>query len=498
MKKGNVLTFFPGKGIYTNPDSGLDPVFSVYKKAEAERIFEDLSKIIFYYKKIDKASEIWPLVLAHGRIKLKRKKINRNNNKLTFNFSEQYQSIDTRLSCSNTELNWDKIRYNLKKQGYSLIKRDPTTYIPRLKKDLIHIYAVVHNQLGVIAEGKGFSDNQAMRSALSEAIERCFSSGDQRKDVIVGKQTDLLKEKDINIISGARDTYTKNVYTEWINAIDLLSGDNIYLPAEVAFFNYTPKQLKIRLFSLSHTTGMATGVTFEDAVLSGILEVIERDAYWIMMRCKINCPDIDLRKINCLSDKVLELVTDLNKCGFYLSIKDMSLDWGIPVAHVVLKDKEGKIPCFAHGSGAGLDWAMAVSRAVAEAVQMYLGMKEFASVPDNWEQVISTQGNLGSGVLSWSDPLFEVHMGHLLDKSFSKFNSKLRVKGPIELLNILRKKGYSIIVAPINYIDGLKTVRVYIPEATQPDERLERISCRLIKYKNKLRLKSFYSDPILT
>jgi ribosomal protein S12 methylthiotransferase accessory factor YcaO len=132
------------------------------------------------------------------------------------------------------------------------------------------------------------------------------------------------------------------------------------------------------------------------------------------MRCKINCPDIDLRKINCLSDKVLELVTDLNKCGFDLSIKDMSLDWDIPVAHVVLKDKEGKIPCFAHGSGAGLDWAMAVSRAVAEAVQMYLGMKEFASVPDNWEQVISTQGNLGSGVLSWSDPLFEVHMGHLL------------------------------------------------------------------------------------
>jgi thiazole/oxazole-forming peptide maturase SagD family component len=337
-----------------------------------------------------------------------------------------------------------------------------------------------------------------MRSALSEAIERCFSSGDQRKDVIVGKQTDLLKKKDINIISGARDTYTKKVYTEWINASDLLSGDNIYLPAEVAFFNYTPKQLKIRLFSLSHTTGMATGVTFEDAALSGILEAIERDAYWITMRCKINCPDIDLRKINYLSDKVLELVTDLNKCGFDLSIKDMSLDWDIPVAHVVLKDKEGKIPCFAHGSGAGLDWAMAVSRAVAEAVQMYLGMKEFASVPDNWEQVISTQGNLGSGVLSWSDPLFEVHMGHLLDKSFSKFNSKLRVKGPIELLNILRKKGYSIIVAPINYIDGLKTVRVYIPEATQPDERLERISCRLIKYKNKLGLKSFYSDPILT
>lgn len=500
MKKGNVLTFFPGKGIFTNPDSGLDPVFSVYKKEDAQRIFEDLSDVIFHNKKINKTSKIGPLVFAHGRVKFESKKINQHSNKLTFNFPEQYQSIDTRLSCSNIELNWDKIKSNLKKRGYTLIKRDPTSYIPNLKKDLIYVYAVVHNQLGVIAEGKGFSNTQAMRSALSEAIERCFSSGSERKDIIAGNQTDLFrgKKKGIDIMSGTRDTYTEKVYTEWINAVDLLSGENIFLPAEVGFFNYIPKQLKLRLFSLSHTTGMATGATFEDAALSGILEVIERDVYWITMRCKINCPDINLKEVDGLSDKVIELVTNLGKCGFDVSIKDMSLDWGIPLAHVVLKDKEGKIPCFAHGSGAGLDWAMALSRAVAEAVQMYLGMREFASVPDNWEQVISAQGNLGSGVLSWADPLFEVHLNHLLDKSSSKFNSKLKIKGPTGLLNILRKKNYSVIVAPINEIDGLKTVRVYIPEATQPDERLERISKRMMIYKNKLKIKSFYCDPILT
>lgn len=500
MKKGNVLTFFPGKGIFTNPDSGLDPVFSVYQKAEAEKIFEDLSRIILYNKKMHPTSKLEPLIFAHGRINSRKCKTNSSGNNYLFKFPEYFHSIDTRVSCADIELNWKKIKIGLKKRGYTLVKRNPTSYISNLKKDLIHVYAVVHDQLGVIAEGKGFSDIQAMKSALSEAVERCFSSGENRKDIIVGNQKNLFKQKkkSIEIISGARDTYTEKVYTEWIDAIDLLSGENIFLPAEVAFFNYTPKQLKLRLFSLSHTTGLATGSSFEDAALSGILEVIERDAYWITMRCKIVCPDIDLKEVKGLSDKVSKLVTNLNKSGLEVSIKDMSLDWGVPVAHVVLKDIEGKIPCFAHGSGAGLNWVVAISRAVAEAVQMYLGMKEFTSVPDNWEQVISAQGNLGSGVLSWSDPLFGVHLNHLLGKSSSKFNSELKVKDPAELLNLLCKKDYSVIVAPINEMDGLKTVRVYIPEATQPDERLERISGRLNRFKDELGLKSFYSDPILT
>jgi hypothetical protein len=66
------------------------------------------------------------------------------------------------------------------------------------------------------------------------------------------------------------------------------------------------------------------------------------------------------------------------------------------------------------------------------------------------------------------------------------------------LIELVSRKGYSIFAAPVYKKCGLNIVRVYIPEATQPDERLERISKRLLDYKNKLKLRGFYCDPILT
>jgi len=93
MKKGNVLTFFPGKGIFTNPDSGLDPVFSVYKKEDAEKILEYLSETIFHDKKVHSKSEIKPLILSHGRISPKKPQINLSNNSHSFIFSEQCKGL---------------------------------------------------------------------------------------------------------------------------------------------------------------------------------------------------------------------------------------------------------------------------------------------------------------------------------------------------------------------------------------------------------------------
>lgn len=78
------------------------------------------------------------------------------------------------------------------------------------------------------------------------------------------------------------------------------------------------------------------------------------------------------------------------------------------------------------------------------------------------------------------------------------FKKDLLISSPKELSQRVLDKGYSILLVPVFEIAVLHVVRVYMPEATQPDERLERISKRLEEYKNKLKLDGFYTDPILT
>lgn len=502
MKKGNSFTFFAGKGIYTYPNSKLDPIIAVYRKDEAVKIFENFTQALIKNsgstRSVVLSGDSKRLCKMHGKIKIP--KIAKGK-RIDINFPNSFYLKDTRVSLSQTNtVDWEYIETFLDKQGYKLIKRINNDYISTLSADSVHIYAVIHDTFGVVAEGKGYSANQAIRSALSETIERCFSSGKERSDLIVGNEKALFKNMRTNchIASGIRDTYSKKVCTEWIKAVEFTTGKNTFLPGELAFFNYSPKIIKVNLFSLNHTTGMATGSSMEEAAMNGIFEVAERDAYWIVMRCKINCPDINLVDIKDINPSTITLYKQLQKAGFEVTIKDMSLDWGFPIAHVAMKDKKGRIPCFSHGSGAGPTWSVAISRALAEVVQMYFGMKEFANIPDNWERVISVQGNLGVSTLAWSDPLFERHISHLFSPSKQVFHKNLKITGPEALLQLMKKKGYPVIAAPINHIHGLYVVRVYIPQATQPDERLERISPRLEECRKRLKLKSFYSDPILT
>ncbi len=510
MKKGNILTFFPGKGIFTNPDSHLEPIVSVFKKEEAVEIFECLTQLLTnttapsntssYTEMIQKAAS--KLAKIHGALE-RMCQTSSAIKKINLNFPSHTSTGDMRTSYSTQNVDWNKLTNFLLKNKYKVIKRTNSKYIPHVSSDSIHIYAIVHPTYGVVAEGKGYTDEQAKKSALAEAIERCYSTGKEREDIIIASKNSLnavgtSTTNAVTIRPGPRDTFSDDIYTEWIAAQNITANTPAYIPAEIAFFNYRPTQLRVKLFSLSHTTGMAAGASIEDATMNGLFEIIERDAYWIMMRCKILCPDIDIRTVNNLNPAVKNLYETLSSAGFEISIKDISLDWNVPIAHVAIKDTRGRLPCFSHGSGAGSTWALAVNRALTEAVQMYFGMKEFVTVAENWEKIISVQGILGSATLAWSDPLFGIHIEHIFSPSPITYKKDLRSNGPGELLELFRRKGYSVIVAPILELYGLHVVRVCVPEATQPDERLERISQRLIEYKNKLGLKGFYSDPILT
>ncbi len=406
------------------------------------------------------------------------------------------QSTDTRTFVNNRPIDWQQVEAWLGDKGYILRRR---TLMDGAFDSVCPVYFIADSDGEVIAEGKGLTDEQARRSAMSEALERLLGVA-VPQEVTTGTYENLYKNKQWNLgqLSGPRDTFAKNIPTEWISARNITQDEACYLPAEVVHFGYTPEHTKTRLFSLHHTTGLAAGSSAEEATLNGLFEVLERDAYWITMRCKINCPDIDLQKVNGLTPAIITIVETLKQKGFRLSIKDMSLDWGIPIAHAVLQDQNGKLPAFTHGTGAGFSWTVAVGRAVCEVLQMYAGQSAVMQEPSYVKEVAAVGNAVAYGELIWSDPLFIKNIEHLTTPSSASWESDEKILSVEALLKHLATRGHEVLVAKVGEAAGIVVVRVVVTNSTQPDPRLERISPRLEMWRKKEGLPGFYTDTILT
>ena len=397
-------------------------------------------------------------------------------------FTANWDAISkpTRTSCNEKEIDWTKIETQLQTQGYILEQR-PQTILP--------LFTITAPEGHIIAEGKGLTTNDAKRSAIAEAVERIVAKIPP-KQTAIGTQKDLDQEL-LDIDIGPRDLFTEETTTHWVPAHIVTRNQSGLLPAEYAHFDHSPQN--IRLFGFRHTTGLSAGSSFEDATLNGILEVLERDAYWIVMRCKLDCPDIPEQEL-VKDPRIAKTLKELRKQHLRIVCKDISLDWPVPIVHATIIDEQQCLPAFSHGTGAGFAIQTAVARAICEAIQVRAGLKEIAQA--HWKEIATVAGVFGHPQLAWSDPLFAPHIKHLTQKSKKRHNPK-HIASVRTLLNTLRSTNHDVFAAPLATYENLNVVRVHINGATQPDIRLERISKRLSDFKQKENLRDLYGDPIL-
>ena len=399
-----------------------------------------------------------------------------------------------RLKDKASKVNWNEIKKWVKNKGMKMEMRDKHPF----KKDLIYKFpiTVIKNQRGdVISEGKGFTKVESERSALGEAIERILSKAPiNRFNIIYAKYSELSKKEEFQIETGPRDLFNKELITEWSPAYSLSNDKMTWIPTEMAYMGYIPSN-GIRAFGLHHTTGLSAGASIEEATINGIFEVLERDAYWNVMRCRLNCPDISFD--NFKSKKIQRIIKFCSKNKLKIVIKDISLDWEIPIAHVTLVSVDQSMPGFSHGTGASFDWMTSISRALLEALQVYSGLSEI--VKYKWDSITNVHGVMGDGRMAWTDPLFYPHIKHLIEKSKKEFIPKKKITNVRDLIGRLNRRKHKIFTSELNNLYGLHVVRVYISGATQPDERLERIGWRLQNNINRYcKDRGAYCDPILT
>lgn len=210
--------------------------------------------------------------------------------------------------------------------------------------------------------GKGADPDQAMASVMMEALER--SGAEWRRDPMeYAAYEDLAAERAVNpadlILPRPLAAGEK---LHWSQGNDLLSGGEVLVPSNAVFHPYDSMGMTFPLFQ-SDTNGLASGNVPEEAILSGMLEVIERDAMSVAERARSMGSRLVLDR-DCAAREMLERMEGAG-VAIHLWLLPGRVD--LPTVAAAADDTITRDPeLLVMGSGTHPDPAIAALRALTE------------------------------------------------------------------------------------------------------------------------------------
>lgn len=248
--------------------------------------------------------------------------------------------------------------------------------------------------------GKGVSREQAMTSALGEALERHAAQYQGTEPSIFCKPVDLehpaMLPQELNPFSTEQyqvfetfdssslqqpqwvKEYHKDIPIHWIKGWSLTKENFVYIPFAHCFAN-TPHE--DQCYSQYTHNGNAAGNTKEEAILQGLFELIERDATAVWWYNQVPRPAINLEIIPV--DKRVIIDKTLSKEWDYWLL-DITNDISVLTCVAIGKHKtSGK---FVMGFGTHLDASIACQRALTEMYQLII-IKDKVTGPFDFDDV---------------------------------------------------------------------------------------------------------------
>ncbi|MFC7332375.1 YcaO-like family protein [Rhodocista pekingensis] len=152
----------------------------------------------------------------------------------------------------------------------------------------------------------------------------------------------------------------------WVQGVDLGFEQPAWIPASLTYIGYHHRD-RHEYFDSGYSTGTAAGPDFASAVLSGLLEVIERDAFalhWYLRKTPLR---VD---VNGLSARISpELMNILERSAINLDFRNITTDLGVPVVLAIARASgSGGL---AIGAAARFSPAAALEKAAIEAFHTY-------------------------------------------------------------------------------------------------------------------------------
>ena len=237
------------------------------------------------------------------------------------------------------------------------------------------------------AGGKGVNRTQARISCLAEAVERYASGwtgseprrlarlktlgeGAVHPQALLGfSASQYANRESLNRQAGPMHKvplpFDEGRTIEWSPAWSLTQDAPRWLPTRFCYFDYTARAVpEDHAFCIADSNGCASGGTREEAILQGLLEVVERDAIAVWWYNRLhNRPAARLEGVDAAFQQAMEDYA--RRDGLRIEVLDITTDLGIPVmAAISSQAQDGSR--ISIGFGAHLDPAIAATRALTE------------------------------------------------------------------------------------------------------------------------------------
>lgn len=233
------------------------------------------------------------------------------------------------------------------------------------------------------SSGKGPDASAARTSALMEALERYSGAARGNEPVVHATQADLgpdalppdlcmgfsarqYQERDRTNPGALVQAWVPSPWDphqpiDWVTAWSLTAQRQRFIPASFCFYGFP--DASGATCAVTDSNGCAAGVSVEDAVVRGILELVERDAVGLWWYSRALRPPAALEGGRAAD--IAAVTAAYADAGRELSFLDLTTEFGIPAA-AALSWQRGTGDCITIGFGAAFDPHEALQRAVTE------------------------------------------------------------------------------------------------------------------------------------
>ena len=221
--------------------------------------------------------------------------------------------------------------------------------------------------------GKGITRDHARASAMMEGFERYSAERHSSDETVIATLKeisalgDYINPESLNLPKDFKKENLDSMKLEWSLAKDIITDNDYYVPTNAIHHPYVNNEDSESLFK-SNTNGLASGNILEEAILHGIFEVIERDAWSIFELTHKNYAQIDLESIE--SDVVNDTIDKFESEGIKIKLMDFTADINVPTIAASADDTVTKdAGLLTLGMGTHLDPEVAILRALTEVAQ---------------------------------------------------------------------------------------------------------------------------------
>ncbi|MDR2623403.1 MAG: YcaO-related McrA-glycine thioamidation protein [Methanobrevibacter sp.] len=335
-----------------------------------------------------------------------------------------------------------------------------------------------------VYSGKGATKIQAKASAMMEGFER-YSAEKQNIDnekIIKEAYQKIENPIELNNLNVPKVDYDIDE-VEWVESTEINSGKKYHVPSNSVFHPYSSSS-SFKLFR-SNTNGLASGNVLEEAVLHGIFEVVERDAWSIFELTRLNNKEVELNDFkNPLIDEMLEKFTNSN---IEIKLMDLTADVNIPTIAASSDDKLLKDPALLTlGVGTHLNPEIAVLRALTEVAQSRVtqihGTREDTTRADFMRKAgYERMKKINRHYFQHDDE--KININDIKDKSSKSLKNNIETS-----IGELKKASLDKVL----FVDltrkeiGVSVVRMIIPGAELYSVDSDRVGKRAFEYENRV------------